>query len=73
MIFAPKREHSRKPEEQYDRLERLVAGPYVELFARQSHEGWATWGNERTKFDMAFFDDLLGGAVSADEFADLLG
>ena len=52
MIVAPRREHSRKPDEQYERIERLVAGPYVELFARQSRPGWDSWGNQTTKFDV---------------------
>jgi N6-adenosine-specific RNA methylase IME4 len=51
LIVAPRREHSRKPDEQYERIERLVAGPYLELFARQSRPGWDSWGNETTKFD----------------------
>jgi MT-A70 len=40
LIIAPLREHSRKPGEVYDRVERLVAGPYCELFARQHRPGW---------------------------------
>lgn len=62
IIFAPKREHSRKPDEQYERLERLVGGPYVELFARQHRAGWTSWGNEAGKFDdpLLMSDDLLG-------------
>lgn len=50
-IIAPRREHSRKPDGIHDRIERLVGGPYAELFARQSRLGWDTWGNETTKFD----------------------
>lgn len=50
-IIAPRREHSRKPDEIHGRIERLVAGPYLELFARQSRPGWTTWGNESNKFD----------------------
>jgi N6-adenosine-specific RNA methylase IME4 len=50
-IIAPRREHSRKPDGIHARIERLVAGPYLELFARQTRPGWITWGNERTKFD----------------------
>jgi len=50
-IIAPRREHSRKPDEVHDRVERLVAGPYLELFGRQSRPGWTVWGNEATKFD----------------------
>ena len=52
-VVAPRREHSRKPDEIHARIERLVAGPYYELFARQSRLVWTTWGNERTKFDRA--------------------
>ena len=51
IIVAPRREHSRKPEEFYSRVERYAPGPRLELFARQSREGWTTWGNEATKFD----------------------
>jgi N6-adenosine-specific RNA methylase IME4 len=40
LIVSPVREHSRKPDEIYDRIERLVAGPYVELFARQHRPNW---------------------------------
>jgi N6-adenosine-specific RNA methylase IME4 len=46
VIMAPVREHSRKPDEIYDRIERLVDGPYLELFAREQREGWMQWGNE---------------------------
>jgi N6-adenosine-specific RNA methylase IME4 len=49
-IIEPARQHSRKPDCVYDRIERLVPGPYVELFARKQHPGWDTWGNETTKF-----------------------
>lgn len=52
LLVTPRREHSRKPDEQYERIERLVAGPYLELFARQSRPNWDSWGNETTKFDM---------------------
>jgi N6-adenosine-specific RNA methylase IME4 len=50
IIIAPVREHSRKPEEAYDRTERLCAGPRVELFAREKRLGWDSWGNEVGKF-----------------------
>jgi N6-adenosine-specific RNA methylase IME4 len=46
LIISPRREHSRKPDEQYERIERLVAGPYCELFARQRRPGWAAWGDQ---------------------------
>lgn len=50
LLIAPRREHSRKPDQIYDRIERLTPGPYLELFARTSHPGWAYWGNEVDKF-----------------------
>lgn len=50
IIEAPRRQHSRKPDEQYDRIEQLVEGPYLELFARQARPGWTAWGNEVDKF-----------------------
>ena len=50
LIIAPAREHSRKPDEAYRRIERYAAGPYLELFARQRRPGWTVWGNETGKF-----------------------
>lgn len=49
-IVEPLREHSRKPDEIRQRIERLVAGPYLEMFARQTAPGWDAWGNEVGKF-----------------------
>lgn len=50
VVQAPLREHSRKPDEIRQRIERLVAGPYLEMFARTHAPGWDVWGNETTKF-----------------------
>ncbi len=50
VIIEPRREHSRKPDCVHERIERLVAGPYLELFARQRRPGWDSWGNEVDKF-----------------------
>lgn len=46
MIETRKREHSRKPDEQYELIESCSPGPYLEMFARYPHEGWQAWGNE---------------------------
>ena len=51
VIMAPRREHSRKPDETRERIQQLVNGPYCELFARESAPGWDSWGLEATKFD----------------------
>lgn len=45
-LATRKREHSRKPDEQYAIIESCSPGPYLELFARGAREGWATWGNQ---------------------------
>lgn len=50
IIEAPRREHSRKPDETHERIAQLVAGPYLELFAREPRTGWTVWGNQTTKF-----------------------
>ena len=53
LIIAPRREHSRKPDEFFPRAERLFAGPRIELFSREPRPGWDTWGNEARKFEGA--------------------
>jgi N6-adenosine-specific RNA methylase IME4 len=50
-IITPVREHSRKPDEAYERAMQYAAGPYLELFSREQRDGWTTWGNETDKFD----------------------
>ena len=50
-IIERRREHSRKPDCVHERIQRLVAGPYLELFARSARPGWTAWGNETEKFD----------------------
>src|SRR5262245_54996033 len=54
LIVSPRRKHSQKPDEQYERIERLVDGPYVELFARQRRPGWVAWGDEVDKFESEY-------------------
>lgn len=51
VIVAPRREHSRKPDEQYARIEALCAGPRLEMFARSQRPGWQVWGNQVDKFE----------------------
>lgn len=50
LIIAPRREHSRKPDEARERIERYAAGPYCELFARSARLGWDSWGDDVAKF-----------------------
>ena len=51
LIIEPRREHSRKPDQVYDRIERLTRGPYLELFARYTKPGWDAWGKQVGLFD----------------------
>lgn len=48
LIETRKREHSRKPDEQYDLIEACSPGPFLELFARHPRAGWTVWGDEST-------------------------
>jgi N6-adenosine-specific RNA methylase IME4 len=53
VISAPRREHSRKPDEAYEIIERMYPElPRIELFARARRPGWDAWGNETEKFDV---------------------
>lgn len=46
-LFATrKREHSRKPDEQYEIIEACSPGPFLELFARGTRRNWTVWGNQ---------------------------
>lgn len=49
IIMSPAGAHSRKPEEVNARIERLLAGPYLEMFARRPMKGWTVWGNQITR------------------------
>ena len=44
IISTRKREHSRKPDEQYPIIEACSHGPFLELFARGQRKGWTSWG-----------------------------
>lgn len=53
-LKTQKREHSRKPDEFYEIIERCSPGPYLELFARNARPGWTSWGDQ--------VDELSAGA-----------
>jgi N6-adenosine-specific RNA methylase IME4 len=53
VILTPRREHSRKPDEIYARIEELLDGPYLELFARSARPNWTCLGNEVGRFAAA--------------------
>ena len=49
LIASRKREHSRKPDQQYDVIESCSWGPYLELFGRGKRDGWTVWGNQASE------------------------
>lgn len=68
MIETRKREHSRKPDEQYELIEACSPGPYLEMFARQAQPGWTAWGDESgtdTKPRGKVHKGYAGGAIDA--------
>lgn len=50
ILKTRKREHSRKPDEQYDLIQNCSWGPYLELFARGPRTGWHVWGNQSNDY-----------------------
>jgi N6-adenosine-specific RNA methylase IME4 len=46
LMATRKREHSRKPDEQYGLIESCSPGPFLELFARGTRDGWTGWGHQ---------------------------
>lgn|SRR5208337_1005319 len=51
LVVERRREHSRKPDCVRERIERLLGGPYLELFGRETKSGWDCWGNQAGLFD----------------------
>ena len=50
IIATRKREHSRKPDEQYEIFESCSWGPYLEMFSRGRREKWVCWGNQAEEY-----------------------
>lgn len=51
LIISPRREHSRKPDEFYERVREFCSGPRVDIFSRQDFEGFQAWGNQAGHFN----------------------
>ncbi len=59
IVVTRKKEHSRKPHQVYEIIERCSPGPYLELFARSQRRGWTQWGDEvQTNGDLRDLDPL---------------
>lgn len=47
---APRREHSRKPDEFYDTIRRVTGGSRIDIFSRERRDGFAQFGNQPNRF-----------------------
>jgi len=52
IIKSMKREHSRKPDEQYEIIEKCSPAPFLELFARGPRRNWTVWGNQAEEYEI---------------------
>lgn len=74
IISSRKREHSRKPDEQYGLIEACSPGPYLELFARGRRSNWFAWGNQSKEYapDWATYANHSQSAAAVNGQAELL-
>lgn len=73
LMLSPRREHSRKPDESYKLIERLVAGPYLELFSRTKAPGWDSWGKDAGDHSLCAPPVLHPDAAAIFGFPDEVG
>ena len=72
ILSSRKREHSRKPDELYQIIEKCSPGPYLELFSRCQRPGWDQWGNEVGNGGGRVYPAYRGGEVEANRQLKLL-
>ena len=65
LISTQKREHSRKPDELYDVIEACSRAPYLEMFARDTREGWVGWGNQADGYEITWSTYAHNSRVAA--------
>ncbi len=54
IIKTQKQEHSRKPDELYELIERCSPGPFLEIFARGKRKGWDAFGDQSEDYDIGW-------------------
>ena len=69
LISSRKREHSRKPDEQYPLIESCSPGPFIELFARGPRENWFVWGKQSASYEPDW--DTYANATQAPLFPEI--
>ena len=67
LLRTMKREHSRKPDEVYEIIEKCSEGPYLELFARGVRDGWTLWGDQANKDYIPNWSTYSNHSVSVKE------
>lgn len=70
LLVSERREHSRKPDEVYGRIEALVEGPYLELFAREEHRGWDALGDQLGHAEIKYQRRQPSRIVNEDDVAE---
>ena len=72
MICTQKREHSRKPDELYDLIEACSNGPFFEMFARSTREGWVACGDQAQNYEITWdtYAHHSRAASAADAFVN---
>jgi len=68
LFSTRKREHSRKPDEQYEIIEACSPGPYLELFARGGRSNWAVWGKQADESYRPTWDTYSYNSASQRDF-----
>ena len=67
LLATRKREHSRKPDEQYELIEACSPGPYLELFARGDRARWEGWGNQADdKYEPSWTTYAYNSSIAAE-------
>ncbi len=52
IIRTQKQEHSRKPDELYEIIERCSPSPFLEIFARGKRKGWDVFGDQAEEYNI---------------------
>jgi N6-adenosine-specific RNA methylase IME4 len=71
IISSQKREHSRKPDEQYDLIMKCSRGPFLEMFARGKRQGWDVWGNQSEQYSPTWSTYSNHSQVESEELGQL--
>lgn len=72
LIRSIKREHSRKPDEFVNLIERCSSAPFLELFARGDRAGWDMWGDQAVDSYEPTWNTYSNHTIAANTKPDLL-